>query len=221
MQTNKKLTQFLHTYQGQRAHLIGPMCSQFNLMPASDEPIIFIDGGSRLKSDCPYPNICVGDGDSTAISMDITLNPNKPYSDLTYVLHHLKTTSHHLHLHGFLGGRRDHEYFNLGEVYNTLNTKAKIRYAQFDNSVFIISKGIWELQIEGIFSLASLQPTLVQLRGDCEYKIKSAQRIMPLNSYCLSNVGRGQIQIFCEKPLIIFLTDTTKFGIIHALPYVD
>lgn len=216
MQRDRRFISFLNKHDGRRAHLVGPVSKTFNVIADPFEPVIFVDGGAALREHCPYPSISIGDGDSSHAPMDILLNPDKAFSDLAFALLHLQFTEHNLHLHGFLGERRDHEYFNIGEVYAMLRKSIATRYAHFNHEIYILGRGSWELQINGTFSLATLMHNIVQMTGDCRYPIAQAKNIMPLSSYCLSNMGTGQIQIQCQQPIILFLTPETKFGIIHV-----
>ncbi|MFI5391452.1 MAG: hypothetical protein ACHQYQ_08830, partial [Bacteriovoracales bacterium] len=80
-----------------------------------------------------YLDISVGDGDSSNFPMDFNLPEEKDYSDLKFALDLIPPNVEKINLWGFLGGRRDHEIINFGEVNNWL-LKSK------NNVVFLFEK---------------------------------------------------------------------------------
>src|SRR3982750_1407403 len=97
--------------------VVGPM---LNRVFTPSAPTIFVDGGTQFRPVGEKNNpirISVGDGDSGGINLDVLLPKEKDYSDLAFVLSNLPPTVRHVELIGFLGGRRDHELFNFGEVH--------------------------------------------------------------------------------------------------------
>ncbi len=136
--------------------------------------------------------------------MDEPLNPNKDYSDLAYVLAGIPQHFKSLSLLGFLGGRRDHELLNIGEVCAFLKHQLVNVSVRFDHQLHCFGKGEWQVQIEQTFSLMCLQPVKVQLIGDCKYPIKTLTELSPLSSLGLSNEGHGLIQLKCEGPVLLY-----------------
>ena len=82
------------------------------------EPVLFIDGGSRFRNS--PEGLSLGDNDSSIGELDILLSPDKDFSDLSYALRNIPSHYKEIHLQGFLGGRKDHEIINMGEVQNFL-----------------------------------------------------------------------------------------------------
>ncbi len=193
----------MHSYKSQQnLTLVGPL-----LEPVEDfeEPIIFVDGGANFrKGDI---GLSVGDGDSFSGKMDEPLNKNKDYSDLAYVLAGIPQHFRNLSLHGFLGGRRDHELLNIGEVCAFLKHQPKNSTVNFDNKICCYGKGEWQLESHQTFSLMSLQPVKVQLTGEVKYPITKLTELSPLSSLGLSNEGQGQFDLKCDGPLLLFYSD--------------
>src|SRR4051794_25182624 len=117
--------------------LVGPLYHQRHtpLMPT-----VYVDGGTRFRNEggwaaghgghSAFPTVSVGDGDSSGGSLDELLPSEKDYSDLAFVLRSLPASVNEVTLLGFLGGRRDHELANLGEVNEYL--KARPRTCRVD-----------------------------------------------------------------------------------------
>ena len=180
------------------AFLVGPLCEK---EPRSSGPAIFVDGGAQWYRE---PGISVGDGDSWNDGLQVQLNPQKDVSDLGFVLRSLPDSVRLLEMCGFLGGDRDHELFNLGEVQRFLNLRPR-RVAHLDTSVLGFSRGNWQLEHEGEFSLLSLAPVSVSLHGDVQYPLSEPAIIEPLDSRGLSNVGSGLISLQSTGTVFIFL----------------
>lgn len=180
--------------------LVGPLAG--TTLQASD-PVIFVDGGSiRREADL---GITVGDGDSSNTTMDISLDPVKDFSDLSFALSLVPDRFDTLSLIGFLGGRRDHELFNLGEVHHFLTDRTQPARAEFDNAVIAFSAGDWTFDGTGVFSLSVFTETTVRLGGACTYPIQGGTRVKPVSSFGLSNKGHGLVELNCDQPVFIFL----------------
>lgn len=188
--------------------LVGPMGPDI-IHPLSILPQIAIDGGE------PYahaPFLWIGDGDSLKkkpqATQTIELNPRKDLSDLAHAYSLLK---HHslqkLHLWGFLGGRRDHELFNLGEGSLFLQDRqtTEIHYYKEDLTpvMSFYSQGAWNFDFKGGFSLGVMSPAHVALLGEISFPIPQARRLEPLSSLGLSNMAEGKFLIEADAPFFI------------------
>lgn len=185
--------------------LVGPLRPDATIGTALTDPVIFVDGGARSRLN--NEGIAVGDGDSAECIMDILLNPDKDFSDLAYTLSQIPLDFAQLHLSGFLGGRRDHELFNLGEVYHFLKARPGIGRATFDGKISGYAAGQWEFERHGGFSLAVLENTHLTLTGDVRYSCEHPTRFGTLDSLGLSNVGSGTIYIDCDAPVYVLLEE--------------
>ena len=217
------LDDYLHRIKGhRRITLVGPMpvAVPVPMEPpgpaASEAPVIWVDGGANHRRQCAdnadnadnahgeKPGFAVGDGDSFDGKLDQYLDPDKDYSDLAYVLGRLGSRFAEVVLLGFLGARRDHELFNLGEVHHFLAAAKTPTTARFDNCLNAYSSGQWTFEADGIFSLAVLEAATVQLRGACQFPIPTPTRIAPLKSLGLSNRGFGEITLTTRGPAFVF-----------------
>lgn len=180
--------------------LVGPLAAGRAQWP---EPCIFVDGGNRHQTPSPL-HYSVGDGDSAWRPVDHQLPEAKDYSDLAFVLKHVPVHISRLSLVGFLGGRRDHEFTNLGEIHRFLKTRARATECNVDFSVCAYSAGLWPLELKGIFSLLALEPTQIRLRGDCRYQLPETQALTPLSSHGLSNEGWGIVEVQVSNPILVF-----------------
>ena len=178
--------------------LVGPLYTGGS---SFHEPVIFVDGGTRFRSE--DEGLSVGDGDSHPKLLDEQLNPNKDFSDLSYVLASLPAHFHKACLYGFLGGRRDHEWANLGEAHAFLKQRSQPMQLLFEEQLTGFSKGRWQLDISEPFSLLCLETTKVKMTGECAYPLKQKTQLEPLCSHGLSNIGKGVITLNVDKPVFI------------------
>jgi thiamine pyrophosphokinase len=190
--------------------LVGPM---LHSPPKKfDHPFIYVDRGSHFRETFResakkgYSDISVGDGDSSEGSLDINLPADKDYSDLKFALDLLPKNIKRVNLWGFLGGRRDHEIINFGEVQNSLLKSLPNALFSFEELVFGKNKGPLKININGIFSLLVFQPTEVKIEGECQYKLPKFREILPLSSHGLSNQGNGEVIIEATAPFFVFLS---------------
>ncbi len=181
--------------------LAGPFCDP---LTSFREPVIFVDGGARCRKS--GQGIAVGDGDSFDGELDVLLDRDKDFSDLAFVLANIPQGFSDIRLLGFLGGRRDHEVFNFGEVHRFLATAAPAR-ALFDDEVAAYSAGCWSFCRHGGFSLGALQESRVRMQGDCLYPCSEPTLFKPLISLGLSNIGSGTIQLECSHPVFVFFEE--------------
>ncbi|RLA62383.1 MAG: hypothetical protein DRQ88_05535 [Epsilonproteobacteria bacterium] len=188
--------------------LIGPLFK--GEMERLDHPHIFVDRGIIFQKDfhqkkqSGYWDFSVGDGDSSPLELDLTLNPEKNFSDLSFALSLLPKNLKKLNLLGFLGGRRDHELINLGEVHHSLLNNTLEAIVSLDGKI-LAKNGNLGVNIDGTFSLIVFNETEIKLRGELKYPLLEFTTIRPLSSHGLSNIGSGLINIESKGPYFIFL----------------
>ena len=181
-----------------------------------EEPLIWVDGGADHRDAHAHvgggKGFAIGDGDSARGALDQYLRTDKDCSDLAHVLRRLPAHFGEVVLRGFLGARRDHELFNLGEVHHFLAAAKTPARARFDRSVFGYSKGEWKFTADGVFSLAVFAATEVELAGACQFPLPAAATIAPLTSLGLSNRGFGEITLRARGPVFIFMPQCNDAG---------
>ena len=190
-------------------HVIGP----FYQSQMVSEPVIFVDRGCQTRIE--DEGISVGDGDSSDQQMDISLSPKKNISDLSFALENIPSYFQHVHLLGFLGGRRDHEYFNLGAAQHFLERRSQPSRICFDDLIYGYSAGSWAFDRYGLFSIAVLRDTLLTLHGACAYPCKKKTLFETLGSLGLSNIGAGTIYLETECPVFVILADENSTNYHH------
>ncbi len=193
------IARYLHDYvNASQLSLVGPL---YKGKTVFKEPVIFVDGGTQFR--LAEEGLSVGDGDSHIKALDEKLNPHKDYSDLAYVLSSVPAHFHEIFLHGFMGGRRDHEWVNVGEVHAFLHGRHQPTKLHFESEVTGFSAGKWQLEINAPFSLLCMEAARVKMVGACRYPIEQKTRVDPFCSYGLSNVGEGSIVLQTDKPVFI------------------
>jgi thiamine pyrophosphokinase len=172
--------------------------------------VLAVDGGADF---CQKMDVWVGDRDSVNKSLDCPhiyeFPPKKSHSDLALALkliaHHSQVT---IHLWGFLGGRKDHELLNFGEILSFLSNKqqSEALFYHSDGSIGMkcLSQGNWDLDYQGIFSLVSPKDVRISLTGLCQYNISESTILPAFSSLGLSNVGEGQFHLQNLGPIIIY-----------------
>lgn len=173
-------------------------------------PTIAVDGGGAFVT---KPDIWVGDADSLVGEIECPHKfkhpTQKSQSDLGLALELFpEYLLYKFHFWGFLGGRRDHELFNLGEAHKFLEEHPEshiIFYDENGREIFhFLGAGFWKFQHQGLFSLGTLKTTAVKLTGDCEYPIPRFRNLLPLSSFGLSNVAKGEIRIEADGAFFIY-----------------
>jgi len=180
--------------------LVGPFAAAREEWPV---PSIFVDRGSLHKTDDPL-HFSIGDGDSAPLALDYTLPRDKDLSDLAFVLSHLPQNISRVSMVGFLGGRRDHELINLGEVHRFLSNRTSAAECDLDWSVCAFSAGQWYLDFKGIFSLVCFESCMVELIGSCQFQLLEPTKIEAVSSHGLSNQAHGALSLKCSRPVFIF-----------------
>jgi len=182
--------------------LVGPF---FDNRQTIEDPVIYVDSGSRFRT--ADEGISVGDGDSIDTPLEIQLNPDKDFSDLAFALGNIPEHYREIDLAGFLGGRRDHELINIGEAHHFLSTRKLSTKLRFDHEIIGFSKGQWQFDRSGSFSIVTIEETLLQITGDGLYTCPEKTTFPPLSSLGLSNAGSGTICINCDGPVFVLFED--------------
>lgn len=189
--------------------IVGPMGPNVpeNLKSFSS---IGVDGGANFLRPL---DIWVGDHDSLEgkheAKHDFSLRTDKDKSDLAFALSLFPDYKKlKLHMWGFLGGRKDHEIFNLGEVFSFLDRheESEALFYGDDGKVqfHMLGTGHWKFQHVGLFSLGTLKKVEVRLAGDCEYPISHTKTMFPLSSFGLSNIGKGLMTLETNGAVFLY-----------------
>jgi thiamine pyrophosphokinase len=180
--------------------------------------LFFIDGGTRhlekFKKKTPLllkSAIILGDGDSSNIKMTWK-KKDQNLSDMAFFLEKMLTMTpaqfevKQYLLVGFLGGRLDHQLFNLGEVAHFVKKLDKKNRPKiyFEEKIEFLTAGRHLLNIEGRFSIASFSKNQVKITGDCLYKADQWLPLPELSSRGLSNEGTGLVLIQTKAVLALF-----------------
>jgi thiamine pyrophosphokinase len=192
--------------------LIGPLFSKpdLHLLPKNSN-IILIDGGQKYHSEiAKHLSIAdllytVGDGDSSTGTMNHLLPKEKDYSDLKFVLQNLPTTVKNIHLFGFLGGRKDHELINLGEIQQYLTQNSNCTQIQFEDKIIGFNSGSHYYDINDTFSVVTMKHAELAISGKCKYQTNGQSKFYPFSSLGLSNIGFGTVNFKSNSPFFIFL----------------
>ena len=192
--------------------LVGPRHHEPHYL---ESPTIYIDGGARLQR-CyassqvsKFPMITVGDGDSLGDDnkLDLRLDRDKDFSDLAFALRHIPDSIQSVIMLGFLGGRRDHELANLGEVHafaKRRSTPTEIKFFEYGQcKIRVILCGQSQIEIHGLFSIFVLEKARFSLRGQCRFQVPEPRSLEPMSSLGLSNEGFGQILVNCDQPFFV------------------
>lgn len=174
-----------------------------------NNPILAVDGGAHFVSNL---DIWVGDADSYKETIKTPHQyrhpPAKDSSDLALALDLFKDYGpYKFHFWGFLGARKDHELFNLGEALHFLEDHPESQILFYGKngeiSFHLVGSGDWKFSRSGLFSLGTLKKTKVKLIGNCTYPISQTSNLLPLSSLGLSNVGAGEMILKTEGPVFI------------------
>lgn len=196
------LHQYLRRFQSAtRLHIVGPLATPQRL----PEPVLFIDGGCHFRRG--DEGLAIGDGDSYAGAMQVQLDPVKDFSDLAFTLTHINQPYAEIVLSGFLGRRRDHELFNLGESHRFLQARTTPTRLRFDHAVLAFSPGRAQFTRVGGFSLAVFADATLQVTGACHYRCPTPINLPSLASHGLSNIGYGIIHSECDQPLFVLFEE--------------
>ncbi|NKB63024.1 MAG: hypothetical protein GKR95_25470 [Gammaproteobacteria bacterium] len=183
--------------------LVGPLYQPRGDLNHFEEPVLFVDGGTRFRR--LNEGYALGDGDSYHGVLDTVLEREKDFSDLAFALGNLGPNFTSISLLGFLGGRRDHEFFNFGEVHQFVRRRSPGTKVLFDEDAAIFSAGRWQFELHGLFSLGTLETTSFTMTGECQYQVPELTELAPLSSLGLSNFGHGVVTILCDDPMLLFM----------------
>ena len=168
-------------------------------------PQIAVDGGIEFAL---KPVLWAGDGDSSPSGTPVAFKDSQDETDLRFCLNGVRGGQwRQLHLFGFLGGRRDHELANLGEIHAEMKARGAFVSAVFyddklEAAVRFFNAGAHRVNISGTFSLLSLEAAVADIGGDCAYAAKGAA-LPVLSGRGVSNSGRGMVDISCDAPFMI------------------
>ncbi len=178
--------------------------------------VMLVDGGARWQASLPDafdgPTLSVGDGDSCpGGALDAPLPSCKDYSDLGFALAVLSGTDvARLDLLGFLGGRRDHEWINIGELVRFAQSQAQVQidlYAAANDpapAITVLSAGAHSLKHTGTFTLAHLTDAATALRGAVDYPLGAGSSVPAHSSVGLSNRADGRFQLHSDQVSVLF-----------------
>lgn len=204
-----KWLEFLRSIKdAEQVTLVGPLYNKTHIPTA---PTIYIDGGGKFAPTLPVDNpvVFVGDGDSgTDVELDEKLPAEKNYSDLAYVLRALPEAIVQVDMLGFMGGRRDHDLCNMGEVHAFLQSRPHFTRVEMigpKERVLGFSKGRVSLEIQGTFSVVVLESAVVKISGECKYPLSREHMLTPLSSVGLSNEGSGTVEIESGPPAFVII----------------
>ncbi len=199
-----------------RAHtewvFLGPMGP---VLPSefSSLPLLTVDGGGDFAASAL---IWVGDQDSLAGEVQAEFifrhPPEKDQSDLALALQLFTAPLRYkFHFWGLLGGRRDHELFNLGEALRFLEAHDESQILLYGEggkiNYHLLGAGRWSFTHQGLFSLGTLRKTEVLLKGACRYALGTPVTLRPLSSTGLSNEARGTVHVENRGPVFVYFPE--------------
>ncbi len=190
--------------------LVGPLFSQEHLTLST--PIIFIDGGlhfrKKIDQNENFYNISIGDGDSleefqeAKDQIDLIYGKDKNETDFKLALSLIPEHINKIFFYGLTGGRLDHQLAILGELHHFLKGRGTITECYLDNHVLASNKEI-TFEKYGTFSVMSLEENVIQLTGECLYKMEKEEKLRPFSGRGISNQANGQVTIKGNLPFFI------------------
>ncbi|HXH73630.1 MAG TPA: hypothetical protein VNJ08_01595 [Bacteriovoracaceae bacterium] len=191
--------------------LIGPMGPELppHLLL---HPVLAVDGGAALTTKI---DVWVGDSDSFLGEVKaphiFRHPPVKDFSDLALAFELLRgSKARRIHLWGFLGGRKDHELFNLGVAQSFLKHHKESEIFFYDSkslAFHFLGPGHWKFEHQGLFSIGCIEKTSFTLNGACQYTVSKMQELTPLSSFGLSNQARGEVTLDNQGPVFIYFPE--------------
>ena len=73
-----------------------------------------------------------------------------------------------------------------------------------DDKIEFFAKGINEMCVQGIFSIASFEKCKIKISGDCQYQLRTSIELLAMSSRCLSNYGKGVIKTKASSAIALF-----------------
>lgn len=187
-----------------RVQVIGPMSIDKSQID-NQLPSLIVDGGLNHQL-ALHSMLSIGDGDSIdeplKNKVDLILERDKSQSDLSHALAILENCeAKSIELHGFLAGRKDHEFINYLECLKFLKDREDCTL-NLNPDIKCLSKGRFTLKHQGIFSVVILENNLIDISGDVKFPFRG--ELTPLSSHGLSNDASGTIVIEVTHPTIMF-----------------
>jgi len=170
-------------------------------------PQIAIDGGARAAVN---PVLWAGDGDSghAPQSTPAFIKDSQDITDFRFCLDGIRNWRWNtLHLFGFLGGRRDHELANLGEIHTEMKARPQFSKAVFYGSdnraqVQFFQAGAHTIELHGTFSVLALEHAEITISGECRYPAERVS-LHPLSGQGISNEAFGRVEISSSAPFML------------------
>jgi len=184
--------------------LIGPMLKRPPDSLSKNIPQIAVDGGIRFAV---HPILWVGDGDLGALPTVVKTDQNE--TDLRFCLTGIRPWRWKtLHLLGFMGGRKDHELANLGEIYAELKIRKNFLKAVFYDEdgqacIHFHAAGEHEAVIQGCFSILVFEPAKITISGACRYPAEELL-LEPLSGRGISNEASGLVKVASTLPFMLY-----------------
>ena len=197
----------------ERLILVGPALKKVlssSLLDAAglaSVPQLAVDGGGHFAVN---PVLWAGDGDSGTPPerTPVFFKHDQNLTDLRFCLNGIHDWRwKELHLFGFLGGRRDHELANFGEIHAEMKMRPAFSKAIFygeecHRQVLFLGAGEHTVELRGAFSTLALEPAKVTVAGDCSYKAEN-MLLSPLSGHGVSNEAAGVVKISSSAPLML------------------
>lgn len=180
--------------------VVGPL-AQGLVLPTRPSALLAVDGGADHLS---FFDLSIGDGDSSALEMDIVASIHKDQNDLALALEliprEVKVT-----LFGFWGQRLDHQLTVLGEIalWNKERRQPVTLFGNLNERLECLSEGIHALHHYGLFSLLSLYEGEFRVSGGINYPL-AKKRLPPLSSHLLSNQARGDFEVESSVSFFVY-----------------
>ena len=171
-------------------------------------PQLAVDGGGHYAVN---PVLWAGDGDSGAPPQSVPafIKHDQNITDLRFCLDGIRGWRWNaLHLFGFLGGRRDHELANFGEIHVEMKARTAFSKAVFygeDNApqMYFFQAGEHAVaNLHGIFSVLVLEPAEITITGECRYPVEKAS-LQPFSGQGVSNEASGTVKFTASGPFML------------------
>lgn len=190
----------------QKINLIGPLKLNVSKIDFNC-PSYFVDGGLRHKALFENYLGSIGDNDSSNTCPDILLDTEKDDSDYLHALREIISKTNRIKVHGFWGGRFDHQLALIGDTFRVLEDFSSkiVEVFQLESNYSLIfsSHKNYQYQVKHNFSLFTLKQQEI-LYFNCKYPDKEyAKLIKPISSNGISNFGYQEIIIKAQRPIML------------------
>ena len=177
-----------------------------------DVPQLAVDGGDRFAVN---PVLWAGDGDSgqAPTSIPAFIKHDQNITDFRFCLNGIRDWRwRELHLFGFLGGRRDHELANFGEIHVEMKARAPFSKAVLygENNLpqmYFFQAGEHAARLQGVFSVLVLEPAEITIAGECLYPAGKIS-LQPFSGKGISNEASGIVKISSSGPFMLLTSHT-------------